>query len=110
MTMLLEKAEAKLAEIIANRPKVYRAWEDTWTAFKENPTAYEEAYATLLAYDTEKNRVFDEVERLTPPDVALQRFRDAKLALLLAVNPRMSTGLERAAAEMISNKLKEKNG
>jgi hypothetical protein len=102
MTMLLEKAEAQLAEINANRPKVYRAWEDTWTAFKENPIAYEEAYATLLAYDIEKNRVLDEVERLTPPEVTLQRLRDAKLAFLLAVSPRMST--EEALA-----KLKERN-
>jgi len=67
MTLLFEQAKAQLAEIIANRPKVYRAWEDTWTASKENPTAYEEAYATLLAYDIEKNRVFDEVKRLEPP-------------------------------------------
>jgi hypothetical protein len=74
MTMLFEQAKAQLAEIIANRPKVYRAWEDIWTAFKENPTAYEEAYATLLAYDIEKNRVLDEVKRLEPPEEAMLRF------------------------------------
>ena len=63
-----EQAKARLAEIVANRPKVYRAWEDTWTAFKENPIAYEEAYATLLAHDIKKNIAWEEVKRLEPPE------------------------------------------
>ncbi len=64
MSDLLEQTKARLEEIIANRPKVYKAWSDTWATFNENPTAYEEAYATLLAYDTEKNRILDEVKRM----------------------------------------------
>lgn len=79
MSDLLEQTKARLREINANRPKVYRAWENTWTTFKENPAAYEEAYATLLAYDREKNRVLDEVKRLEPPELARQRLRDAGL-------------------------------
>ena len=60
----LEKAEAQLKEIFAGRPKVYRAWENTWAAFYENPTAYREAHDNLYRYDVEKNKVVDEVKRL----------------------------------------------
>jgi hypothetical protein len=60
----LEQAKARRDEMLAGRPKVYRAWDDTWATFHENPTAYHEAYARLLAYDIEKNKVSDEVERL----------------------------------------------
>jgi len=60
----LEQAKAQLKEIIAGRPKVYRAWDDTFATFHENPTAYHEAHARLLEYDIEKNKVLDEVIRL----------------------------------------------
>ena len=63
-----EQAKARLAEIVANRPKVYKAWEDTWTTLKENPTAYEEACAALLAHDIKKNIAWEEVKRLEPPE------------------------------------------
>ena len=60
----LAQAKAKLKETVAGRTKVYRAWEDTWTSFHENPTAYHKAYAQLRDYDIAKNRVVDEVKRL----------------------------------------------
>jgi len=60
----LEQAEAQLKEIIANRPKMYRAWEDTWATFHEDPAAYGKAYDNLYRYDVEKNKVVDEVKRL----------------------------------------------
>jgi hypothetical protein len=59
-----EQAKAQLKEIVAGRPKVYRAWEDTWTAFHEDSTAYNKAHARLLEYDIAKNKVWDEVIRL----------------------------------------------
>jgi len=58
----LEQAKAQLKEIIAGRPKVYRAWDEI--TFHENPAAYHEAHARLLEYDIEKNKVLDEVIRL----------------------------------------------
>jgi hypothetical protein len=60
----LEQAKAQLKEIVDGRPRVYRAWEDTWTAFHEDPTAYRETHARLLEYDIAKNKVVDEVKRL----------------------------------------------
>ena len=60
----LEQAKAQLKKIVDGRPKVYRAWEDTWTAFYENPTVYREAHDNLYRYDIEKNKVVDEVKRL----------------------------------------------
>jgi len=58
----LEQAKAQLKEIIAGRPKLYRAWDDI--TFHENPTAYHEAHARLREHDIEKNKVLDEVIRL----------------------------------------------
>jgi hypothetical protein len=73
----LEQAKARLKEIVDGRPKVYRAWEDTWTAFHEDPAAYHEAYARLLDYDIAKNEVWDEVKRLRTlvedPDITAAR-------------------------------------
>ena len=60
----LEQAEAQLKEIIANRPKMYRAWEATWTTFHEDPAAFHKARDNLYRYDVEKNKVVDEVKRL----------------------------------------------
>jgi hypothetical protein len=60
----LAQTKAQLKEIVAGRPKVYRAWDDTWATFHENPAAYHEAYARLLEYDIAKNKLVDEVERL----------------------------------------------
>ena len=60
----LEQAKAQLKEIVAGRPRVYRAWEDTWTSFHEDSTAYNKAHARLLEYDIAKNEVVDEVKRL----------------------------------------------
>ena len=60
----LEQAEAQLKEIMANRPKMYRAWEDTWTTFHEAPAAYHKAYDNLYKYDAERNRIADEIKRL----------------------------------------------
>lgn len=60
----LEQAKAQLKEIIAGRPKVYRAWEDTWATFHEDPAAFHEAYTRLLDYDIAKNEVVDKVKRL----------------------------------------------
>jgi len=60
----LAQTRAQLKEIVAGRPKVYRAWDDTWTTFHENPTAYHKAHALLLEYDIAKNKVVDEVKRL----------------------------------------------
>jgi regulator of RNase E activity RraB len=60
----IEQAEAQLKEIIANRPKMYRAWQDTWTTFHEDPAAYGEAYDNLYKYDAERNRIADEIKRL----------------------------------------------
>jgi hypothetical protein len=60
----LEQAKAQLKEINAGRPKIYRAWDDTFATFHENPAAYHEAHARLLEYDIEKNKVWDEVIRL----------------------------------------------
>ncbi len=73
----LEQAKAQLKEIVAGRPRVYRAWDDTWTTFHEDPTAYHEAYARLLEYDIAKNVVVDEVKRLRmlveDPDITAAR-------------------------------------
>jgi hypothetical protein len=73
----LEQAKAQLKEIVAGRPRVYRAWEDTWTAFHENPTAYHEAHDNLYRYDIAKNIVVDEVKRLRmlveDPDITAAR-------------------------------------
>jgi hypothetical protein len=73
----LAQAKARLKEIVDGRPKVYRAWEDTWTAFHEDPAAYQEAYARLLDYDIAKNKVVDEVKRLRTlvedPDITAAR-------------------------------------
>ena len=60
----LEQAEAQLKEIVNGRPEVYRAWDDTWTTFHENPAAYHDAHAKLLEYDIAINKVWDEVKRL----------------------------------------------
>jgi len=60
----LEQAKAQLKEIVAGRPKVYRAWDDTWATFHEDPAAYHKAFARLLEYDIAKNKVVDEVKRL----------------------------------------------
>ena len=60
----LEQAKAQLKEIVDGRPKVYRAWEDTWTAFHEDPAAFHKARDNLYRYDVEKNKVVDEVKRL----------------------------------------------
>ena len=60
----LEQAKAQLKEINAGRPKVYRAWDDTFATFHENPAAYHEAHARLLEHDIKKNKVLDEVIRL----------------------------------------------
>jgi regulator of RNase E activity RraB len=60
----LEQAEAQLKEIIANRPKMYRAWEDTWSTFHEDPAAFHKARDDLYCYDVEKNKIWDEVKRL----------------------------------------------
>jgi hypothetical protein len=60
----LEQAKAQLKEINAGRPKVYRAWEDTWATFHEDPAAFHKAHASLYSYDIEKNKVWDEVIRL----------------------------------------------
>ena len=59
-----EQAKAQLKEIVAGRPKVYRAWDDTWTTFHEDPTAYHKAHNNLYRYDIAKNVVVDEVKRL----------------------------------------------
>jgi len=73
----LEQAKAQLKEMNAGRPKIYRAWEDTWTAFHEDPTAYHEAHARLLEHDIKKNKVLDEVIRLRmlveDPDITAAR-------------------------------------
>jgi hypothetical protein len=60
----LEQAEAQLKEINAGRPKMYRAWEDTWTTFHEDPAAFHKARDDLYCYDVEKNKIWDEVKRL----------------------------------------------
>ena len=60
----LEQTKAQLKELVDGRPKVYRAWEDTWTTFHEDPAAYHKAYDSLYSYDIEKNKVLDEVIRL----------------------------------------------
>ena len=59
-----EQAKAQLKEINAGRPKVYRAWDDTWATFHEDPAAYHKAYDSLYSYDIEKNKVLDKVIRL----------------------------------------------
>jgi hypothetical protein len=59
-----EQAKTQLKEIVAGRPKVYRAWEDTWATFHENPAAYHKAHDNLYRYDIAKNKVWDEVIRL----------------------------------------------
>jgi nucleoid-associated protein YejK len=73
----LAQAKAQLEEIVAGRPRVYRAWEDTWTAFNEDSTAYNKAHARLLEYDIAKNKVVDEVKRLRmlveDPDITASR-------------------------------------
>jgi hypothetical protein len=73
----LEQAKAQLKEIVAGRPRVYRAWDDTWTTFHEDPAAFHEAYARLLEYDIAKNKVVDEVKRLRmlveDPDITAAR-------------------------------------
>jgi hypothetical protein len=60
----LEQAEAQLKEIIAGRPKMYRAWENTWTTFYEDPATFHKARDDLYCYDVEKNKIWDEVKRL----------------------------------------------
>jgi len=60
----LAQAKAQLEEIVAGRPKVYRAWEGTWPEFHEDPTAYHKAHNNLYRYDIAKNVVVDEVKRL----------------------------------------------
>ena len=62
LKMQIEQAEAQLKEIIANRPKVYQAWQQIM--FHEDPAAYHKAYDNLYRYDVEKNKVVDEVKRL----------------------------------------------
>jgi CBS-domain-containing membrane protein len=73
----LEQAKARRNEMFAGRPRVYRAWEDTWTAFHEDSTAYNKAHARLLEYDIAKNKVVDEVKRLRmlveDPDITASR-------------------------------------
>jgi len=60
----LEQAKAQLKEINAGRPKVYRAWDDTFATFHEDPAAFHKAHDSLYSYDTQKNKVLDEVIRL----------------------------------------------
>jgi len=60
----LEQAKTQLKEIVDGRPKVYRAWDDTWATFHEDPAAFHKAYNSLYSYDIEKNKVLDEVIRL----------------------------------------------
>ena len=60
----LEQAKAQLKKIVDGRPKVYRAWEDTWTTFHEDPAAFHKARNDLYCHDVEKNKVWDEVKRL----------------------------------------------
>jgi hypothetical protein len=60
----LEQTKAQLKELVDGRPKVYRAWEDTWTTFHEDPAAFHKTYDSLYKYDIEKNKVWDEVKRL----------------------------------------------
>jgi hypothetical protein len=60
----LDKAETQLKEIVDGRPKVYRAWDNTFATFHENPAAYHEAHARLLEYDIAKNKFLGEVIRL----------------------------------------------
>ena len=60
----LEKAEAQLKEIFAGRPKVYRAWENTWATFREDPAAYHKTGNDVYCYDIAKNKVVNEVMRL----------------------------------------------
>ena len=73
----LAQAKAQLKEIVAGRPRVYRAWDDTWATLHENPAAYHEAYARLLEYDIAKNKLVDEVKRLRmlveDPDITAAR-------------------------------------
>jgi len=73
----LAQAKAQLEEIVAGRPKVYRAWEGTWPEFHEDPAAFHEAYVRLLDYDIAKNEVVDEVKRLRmlveDPDITAAR-------------------------------------
>lgn len=60
----LANAEARLKELVEGRPKFHRAWDDTFATFHEDPAAYHDAHAKLLAHDIEKNKVWDEVIRL----------------------------------------------
>ena len=60
----LAQAKARLKELNAGRPQVYRAWSETWATHHEDPTAYHKAYDNLYRYDVEKNKVVDEVKRL----------------------------------------------
>ena len=60
----LEQTKAQLKELVDGRPKVYRAWGDTWTTFHEDPPAFHKTYDSLYKYDIEKNKVLDEVKRL----------------------------------------------
>jgi len=58
------QAKVQLEQLVAGRPKFYRAWEDTWATFHEDPAAFRKAYDSLYGYDVEKNKVWDEVKRL----------------------------------------------
>jgi regulator of RNase E activity RraB len=59
-----EQVKVQLEQLVAGRPKFYRAWEDTWATFHEDPAAFHKAYDSLYGYDDEKNKVWDEVKRL----------------------------------------------
>jgi len=60
----LANAEARLKKLVEGRPKFHRAWDDTFAIFHEDPAAYHDAHAKLLAHDIEKNKVWDEVAEL----------------------------------------------
>jgi len=60
----LDKAETQLKEHRVGRPKVYGAREDAFATFKENPAAYHDADAKVLAYHIAKNKITDEIIEL----------------------------------------------
>ena len=64
MMTTLHQLETQLKEIIAGRPKVYRAWDDTWSKFNEDPDAYYMAHEKLRRHDAEKNRVLDDIAKI----------------------------------------------
>jgi hypothetical protein len=53
----LAKAEARFKKFVNGRPKSYRAWDDTFATFHENPTAYHDALEKLRAFDNERKKL-----------------------------------------------------